>query len=170
MRPAGSAPGANPLKAPAGQGAPDRLDTLDLLGKASIIDPDPAWIDAAWAAALCAVDPSGLGGVVVRAAAGPVRDLWTTHLRSLLPPGEPLRRMPSRIADERLLGGLDLAATLASGRPVRLPGLLAQTDRGVLLLPMAERLSAQRSAQLAAVLDRGEVEASRSADGQVRCV
>jgi hypothetical protein len=108
-----------------------------------------------------------LGGIHWRGLGGVLPEAWLDRLRRGLPAGAALRRLPLNIDDERLLGGLDLAATLASGRPVRLPGLLAQTDRGVLLLPMAERLSAQRSAQLAAVLDRGEVEASRSADGQV---
>ena len=102
------------------------------------VDPDPAWIDAAWAAALCTVDPAGLGGVVVRAAAGPVRDLWTRQLQAQLPAGEPLRRMPARIADERLLGGLDLTATLQLGRPVAQRGLLAESHGGIVLVPMSE--------------------------------
>ena len=38
---------------------------------------DPAWADAVWAATLFAVDPHGLGGVALRAGAGPVRDRWT---------------------------------------------------------------------------------------------
>ncbi len=125
-------------------------------------------VDPAWRAAdLLAVHTVALGGIHWRGLGGVLPEAWLDRLRRGLPAAAALRRLPLNIDDERLLGGLDLAATLASGRPVRLPGLLAQTDRGVLLLPMAERLSAQRSAQLAAVLDRGEVEASRSADGQV---
>lgn len=119
--------------------------------------PSSAWHDAGWAAALVAVDPAGLGGALVRAGAGPVRDRWTAQLRALLPAGVPLRRMPGHIADERLLGGLDLAATLGSGRPVAQRGLLAESDGGIVLLPMAERLSAAQAARLAAVLDLGTV-------------
>jgi len=120
-----------------------------------------AWADAVWAATLCAVDPHGLGGIALRANAGPVRDQWTAVLRSLFDAQTPWRRMPSHIGDERMLGGLDLAATLQAGRPVAQRGLLAECDGGVLLLPMAERLSAATAARLAQVLDRGEIGAER---------
>ena len=162
MKPAGAAPAARALKAPAAAGTADRLNTP---GPANA-DPDPTWVDAAWAAALCAVDPSGLGGVVVRAAAGPVRDLWTTQLQALLPPCERLRRMPARIADERLLGGLDLTATLQLGRPVAQRGLLAESHGGIVLVPMAERLPVGTAARLASALDQGEVGFERDGSSQ----
>jgi magnesium chelatase subunit D len=120
-----------------------------------------AWADAVSAAALLAIDPRGLGGIVLRAAAGPVRERWTRLLHGLLPPHTPWRRMPAHITDERLLGGLDLAATLQAGRPVAQRGLLAEADGGLLLLPMAERLGADTAARLARVLDDGEVGAQR---------
>ena len=129
-------------------------------------DPgDAVWADAVWAAALLAVDPQGLGGIVVRASAGPVRDRLIATLRQLLPAAEPLRRMPAHIADERLLGGLDLAATLASGRPVAQRGLLAEADGGIVLLPMAERLPPSTVARLCGVLDRAEVGFERDGIG-----
>ncbi len=118
---------------------------------------EAAWDDAARCAALLAVDPHGLGGVLLRASAGPVRDRWLKALRGLLPADTPQRRMPGHIADERLLGGLDLTATLALGRPVAQRGLLAEVHGGVLVVPMAERLSAGTAARLAAALDRGSV-------------
>ena len=65
------------------------------------------WADAALAAALCAIDPAGLGGVALRARAGPVRDRWLELLRSHLPSGAPVRIIPLHISDGRLLGGLD---------------------------------------------------------------
>ncbi|MGE0329347.1 MAG: magnesium chelatase subunit D [Ramlibacter sp.] len=117
--------------------------------------------DAAVAAALFAVDPAGLGGVALRAAAGPVRDQWLALLRQLLPAGTPQRRIPLNTTDASLLGGLDLAATLQCGRPVAQPGVLAQTDGGIALLAMAERVSAGVAARLAAVLDTQEVVAER---------
>jgi len=120
-----------------------------------------AWEDAVSAAALLAIDPRGLGGIVLRAGAGPVRERWTRLLHGLLPPHTPWRRMPAHITDERLLGGLDLAATLQAGRPVAQRGLLAEADGGLLLLPMAERLGADTAARLARVLDDGEVGAQR---------
>ncbi len=121
----------------------------------------PAWVDAAWAATLWAVEPQGLGGIALRASAGPVRDHWTRLLRTLFDGHTPWRRMPAHIADDRLLGGLDLTATLQAGRPVAQRGLLAECDGGVLLLPMAERLGAATAARLAHVLDRGEIGAER---------
>lgn len=119
------------------------------------------WRDAALAAAVFAVAPAALCGVLLRCGAGPVRDRWMELLAARLPEGTPLRRMPHGIGDERLLGGLDLAATLRSGRPVAQRGLLAEADGGVLLLPMAERIPAGTAARLAAALDRGEVQVAR---------
>lgn len=120
-----------------------------------------AWADATLAASLIAVDPRGLGGIVVRAAPGPVRDRWLATLRRLLPPADPFRKLPPGIVDARLLGGLDLAATLAAGRPVAERGLLAEAHGGIVLVPMAERLPPGLAARLGAVLDRGEVVAER---------
>lgn len=113
--------------------------------------------DALVAAALLAVDPARLGGAVLRTSPGLARDEWLGALRALLPADAPWRRVPLGIADDRLLGGLDLAATLAAGRPVAQRGVLAEADGGVVVLPMAERLGADTAARLAAVLDHGEV-------------
>ncbi|MFC3685773.1 magnesium chelatase subunit D [Hydrogenophaga luteola] len=111
----------------------------------------------ALAAALLAVDPSGLGGVALRGPAGPLRDQWLALLRRLLPPGSPWLRVPSHAGDAALLGGLDLNATLETGRPVAQPGLLARADGGVLVLPMAERVSPGVASRLSAVVDRQQV-------------
>lgn len=113
--------------------------------------------DHATACALFAVDPAGLGGAVLRSASGSARDDWMALLRELLPTAAPIRRVPLNINDTALLGGLDLGATLQSGRPVAQQGVLAQADGGVVVLAMAERLSAGAAARLAAVLDAQEV-------------
>jgi len=115
------------------------------------------WDDAVLAATLFALDPLGTAGVRVRAPAGPVRDRWLALLRERLPAATRVQRVPLQITDDRLLGGLDLAATLAAGRPVAQRGLLADADGGVLLLAMAERISPAAAARLAAVLDAGEI-------------
>ena len=109
--------------------------------------------DAALVAALLAVDPAGLGGVALRAPAGPLRDAWLALLREGLPASTPMHRVPLHATDSALLGGLDLAATLHAGRPVAQLGLLARCDGGVLLLAMAERVGAGVASQLSAVLD-----------------
>ena len=118
---------------------------------------DSRWTDALTAAALLAVDPAGLGGALLRARCGPQRAHWLAQLHALLPAGTPQRRVPLHIADERLLGGLDLAATLHAGRPVAQRGVLADAHGGLAVLAMAERLAPATAARLAAVLDRGEV-------------
>jgi magnesium chelatase subunit D len=112
-----------------------------------------AWEDAVSVALLLALDPPRLGGVCLRSAPGLVRDRWLALLRAALPPGMALRRVPLGIGDDRLLGGLDLAATLASGAPVHTRGLLAEAAGGVLVLAMAERLTVATAARLAAALD-----------------
>lgn len=119
------------------------------------------WAAAVAAARLLAVDPEGLGGIVLRARAGAVRDRWMDVLQDALPAGVPVRKLPLHITDDRLLGGLDLAATLRAGRPVAEQGLLARTDGGILVVAMAERMPAALAARLSGVLDRGEVRAER---------
>ncbi|MET0367932.1 MAG: magnesium chelatase subunit D [Methylobacterium sp.] len=118
-------------------------------------EPERIWADALLALRLLARDPHGLGGIVVRAGPGPVRDAWIERLRDALGPERAFRRMPPGIGDEGLLGGLDLAATLAAGRPVTRTGLLAAADGGVIVVPMAERLEPGTAARLAAALDTG---------------
>jgi magnesium chelatase subunit D len=124
------------------------------------------WTDALLAAALFAIDP-GTGGVSVRALPGPVRDRYLAVLRSYLAPGAPLRRVPLHVADDRLLGGLDLAATLQAGYPVAARGLLSEADGGVIVLAMAERVSPGVAARLAAAMDTGTVVAER--EGMAMC-
>ncbi len=118
------------------------------------------WRLADIAAALLALDGASIGGVSLRAPAGPVREAWLARL-SALRYGAPCSRMPAGIGDARLLGGLDLTATLAMGRPVAERGLLAEVDGGVLIVAMAERVEAATAAKLCAVLDAGAVTVER---------
>ncbi len=123
------------------------------------------WADASLAAALVAVDPHGLAGVSLRARAGPVRDSWMEMLRALLPAHTPVRKMPLHVKDERLFGGLDLAATLKAGQPFVQRGMFAEADGGLLVLTSAERLPAEHVARVGTVLDRGEVVLERDGIG-----
>ncbi len=108
---------------------------------------------------LLAVDP-GLG-CRVRGGPGIMRDSVLQALRAALPAGSAWRKLPVGVTDDRLLGGLDLAATLAAGRRVAERGLLALADGGFLIVAMAERVDAGVAARVAAALDHGEVVAER---------
>jgi len=119
--------------------------------------PQPIWTNAVLAATLFAVDMTGMGGVNLRARCGPVRDTWLEFLRELLPDICPLRRVPHHIGDGRLLGGLDLAATLRSGSPVAERGLLVQANGGAVVLTGAERASVSLAARIGMALDTQEV-------------
>ena len=118
-------------------------------------------LDVCLVAQLCAIDPVFIGGVAVRSFAGPVRDRWLSDLRAMLDGDVAWRAVPVHVDDDRLLGGIDLAATLQTGRPVAQRGLLAEADGGVLLLAMAERMAGATAAHVAAALDTGIVSCAR---------
>ncbi|MEY3974739.1 MAG: hypothetical protein RIS59_1100, partial [Pseudomonadota bacterium] len=126
-----------------------------------VVHAAEVWGRALHAAALFAIEPAALGGVWLKAGAGPVRERWLALLDALLPGDLPRRRIPLNIVDERLLGGLDLAATLQAGRPVAQRGVLAEAHGGVVTLAMAERVSAATATRLAQVLDSGEALVAR---------
>jgi magnesium chelatase subunit D len=126
-------------------------------------EPDPsgrAWELAVRVAVLFAIDPAGLGGVRVRAHAGPVRDAWLAMLKAFMG-GRAWIRVPQSVTDERLLGGLDLPATLSAGRPISQSGLLATVDGGVLVLSMAERISRATAARITQAMDNAQVVVER---------
>ena len=126
-------------------------------------EPDPsgrAWELAVRVAVLFAIDPAGLGGVRVRAHAGPVRDAGLAMLKAFMG-GRAWIRVPQSVTDERLLGGLDLPATLSAGRPISQSGLLATVDGGVLVLSMAERISRATAARITQAMDNAQVVVER---------
>jgi magnesium chelatase subunit D len=121
------------------------------------VSEQAAWQDAGRVAEMLAVEPAWFGGVVLRGRAGQARDAWLHRLRGLLGPELPWRKLPHHISDERLLGGLDLTATLREGRPVAERGVLALADGGVVVVAMSERIGAGAAAQIGITMDRGEV-------------
>jgi magnesium chelatase subunit D len=118
----------------------------------TVADSGESWAQARLAAALLAVDP-GLRGVVLTARAGPARDAWLEYYKSLSDEDAVWRRIPAAVNDEALLGGIDLAATLKTGRAVQRAGLLDEIKNGVGVLAMAERAETGLAARLAAALD-----------------
>ena len=121
--------------------------------------PSPAeqacWNDALTALRLMGHAAHRLGGIWLRAPHGPVREAW---LQALAAQAVPLVRAPGSVDVQRWLGGLDLAATLQTGRLRQQVGLLQQAHDGLLCLPMAERMPAALTATLAQALDRGGVD------------
>ena len=79
---------------------------------------------------LVAIDP-GIGGVLIQGAKGTAKSTMVRSLAALLPSGR-LRTLALGATEDRLVGGLDLEATLTGGAPRFLPGLLAETHGGVL--------------------------------------
>ena len=100
---------------------------------------------------LLKADPVGLGGMVLRGRAGPVRDAVLSLLQGLFPMQV---RLHGHLTAEDLEGGLDLAATLGSGALVKHRGL--QKKDACHVIPMAERVPPQLAATLASVLDRAQ--------------
>ncbi len=115
-----------------------------------MVDLTAPFARATTALALLAVDPVGLGGLMLRARSGPVRDA-VQGMFGALP--LPIIRLHPGLTDQALFGGLDLSATLATGRIVREQGLLARP--AALVLSMAERTPPQLAARVAQVLDHG---------------
>lgn len=117
------------------------------------------------AACLLAVAPFAIRGAIVRARSAERCEQWIMALSALAGGDLPCKRLPANIDDDRLVGGLDVAATLAVGRPVFERGLLAAADGGLLILSPT-RARAAMIAQLGHALDTGEVRAER--DGMSR--
>lgn len=125
-------------------------------------------VDAMRALALFVSAPAALGGVRLRARVSPARDVWLAALRTAAAAvSAPIVKLPFGLGDDRLIGGLDLSASLTAGRPVLEPGALVRADGGVALAPMAERLSASTAARLCAALDDGVVRVERDGFSEV---
>jgi magnesium chelatase subunit D len=136
---------------------------MTVAGRQANHDSTDAWI----ASALLSVDPSGLGGIwtsgrMSRALAG-----WLKHTEALLAALGPVKRVPLSISDDRLLGGLDIAATLAAGQPIAQRGLLAEADGGALILPNAEVTRRSVINALSGALDTGRLVCERDGFTQI---
>jgi magnesium chelatase subunit D len=107
--------------------------------------------EAVRAARLFLLAPRLFGGMVLRGSS-PAREALVAALSDSIA----LRRMPAHVDDERLLGGIDLAASLAAGSPVRQRGLIEEAAGGALIAGMAERMDASVAGRLAQALDDGQ--------------
>lgn len=122
------------------------------------------WQLSCLAAQLLAAASPAVGGLSVRASQGPVLDAWLRHVTKLF--GDcPVVRLPPHISDERLVGGLDLTETLRNGGPRYTASVLTKANRGLVIIPAADRLDDRKAALIAACIDAGGLstpEGSRS--------
>ncbi len=112
--------------------------------------PQERWGNINLALALFAIDPAPLGGIWLRARIGPARDRMIQSLNNVLET-DILQRIHPNIQDDALYGGLDMSASLATGRPVHTAGVLQKP--GPLVLTMAERAEQGLLARLGTALD-----------------
>jgi magnesium chelatase subunit D len=126
--------------------------------EAAVID------DAALALHLFVCNPALFGGIVLRGE-GPVRDEMIGFATDGVGKFGPVVKIPSNVDSERLLGGLDLAATLAAGQGVLRSGLLDSAAGGAVIMPMAERVAANVAAHVAQAIDGGDLAAILLDDG-----
>ena len=126
---------------------------------------DAVMSDAELALHLFVRNPSLFGGIVLRGD-GPVRDEMVVFARNAIGQFGPVVKIPSNVDTERLLGGLDLTATLATGQSVLRAGLLDSAAGGVVIVPMPERIQPNVAAHIAQAMDGGDVAAILLDDSQ----
>ncbi|MFK7885458.1 MAG: magnesium chelatase subunit D [Gammaproteobacteria bacterium] len=112
--------------------------------------------EPALALQLLAIDPVGLGGIALRGMPGPGRSAALALLKDLMG-DRPQISVPINTTEDRLVGGLDIAATLQSGRPLFAHGLLMRSHDGLMVLSMAERLSERVVGLICQTLDKRQV-------------
>ncbi|WP_033927076.1 magnesium chelatase subunit D [Sphingomonas sp. 35-24ZXX] len=109
--------------------------------------------DALLAAEMLAAAPARLGGLWLRGPSAE-RDAVLAFLTEEFA-GLPVRRLPVHIDEERLCGGIDVASSLSAGRRIEQAGLLQEVEGGLLVVPMAERLSGMVAGRIAQAMDAG---------------
>lgn len=126
---------------------------------------DSLWQDACLVIEMIALMVSG--GIsqnpptlLIKAHAGPVREAFMQRLEDVVSRAV-FHKMPVGIDEQRLIGGLDLSATLSSGKRVASKGLLAECDNQMLVIPMANIIEDDVIAQVTAAIDNGHVKVER---------
>lgn len=124
----------------------------------AIAAPDAAIDDATLALHLFVANPTQFGGIILRGD-GPVRDAMVAFAREAIGSHASVVKIPASVDSERLLGGIDLAATMAAGQGVMRTGLLAAAHGGAVIVPMVERVAPGTAAHIAQAIDGGSLAA-----------
>jgi magnesium chelatase subunit D len=89
-----------------------------------------------------------------------VRDYWLERVKQLSKQ-DPIRKIPANIPEGRLLGGIDLGATLQHGKPIAETGMLGECHGHIVIAAMAERLPRNTVHHLCTALDHGAITVAR---------
>ncbi len=100
-------------------------------------------------------------GVCVKSSAGPVLERWFTCLENALGSEADMIRVPSHVGIDRLIGGIDLSATLAAGKRIAESGLLSMAHGNALLVTQPQTLEADMLSSLISAMDHQEVMVER---------
>ena len=120
-------------------------------------DPRAQWQDALLAARLLSIAGHELGGIRLRAGSGPVRDAWFDSFAAMTGADRSII-IPVASSMERLCGGLDVSATLTTGKIKHQTGLLAKSNGGFAIISGAERLQPTAMGAIISAMELGVVE------------
>ncbi len=115
---------------------------------------------------LLAVDPS-LGGVVIPSAVGSGKSTLARAFADILPEGTPFVELPLNVTEDRLIGGVDLEATLAAGHRVVQHGVLSKAHKGVLYVDSLSLLDSSAVSHIMDAMSRGAVIVEREGLSEV---
>ncbi len=115
---------------------------------------------------LLAVDPS-LGGVVIPAAVGSGKSTLARSFADILPEDTPFVELPLNVTEDRLIGGVDLEATLVRGERVVQHGVLSKAHGGVLYVDSLSLLDSSAVSHVMDAMSRGEVLVEREGLSEV---
>ena len=115
---------------------------------------------------LLAVDPS-LGGVVIPSAVGSGKSTLARAFADILPVDTPFIELPLNVTEDRLIGGVDLEATLAAGVRIVQHGVLSKAHKGVLYVDSLSLLDSSAVSHIMDAMSRGAVIVEREGLSEV---
>jgi magnesium chelatase subunit D len=116
------------------------------------------WLLPLLAIELVRAQPRLCNGIWLKSAAGAARDAWWQSARqrwSDVPSLQRVQRIPSSVGVARLLGEIDITASVISGKRQATTGLLQTAADSIAVVSMAERMDASIAAVISQLLDGG---------------